>query len=144
MKDKRTSKKKYHLLCLLKGISLILPLVLLVVFRFDNYVYSKASAWSVSIGGLLAIAVIMFCAFDALHLKGFGWTLVLLLLSWFLQDLIVDVQRILLCLAIGQVASKIIGLFAAEEKERVLIERGAAANAKRNEELYQKYHGGRV
>ena len=145
MRDKKVSKRKYYLLNFLKGLSLILPLLLLVVFRFDHYVYSKKSAICLSIGGLVTVFVIMLSAFKALCLKGFGWTIILLVLSWFLQDLIVDIQWILLCLAIGQVTSKIIGFFAEEENERVTIERGAEANARRNEEVYKKYHAnGRV
>ena len=145
MRDTKISKSKYYLLSFFKGVSLILPLLLLVIFRFDHYIYSKKSVICLSIGGFTTAFVIMLTAFNVLHLKGFGWTILLFVLSWFLQDLIVDIQWILLCLALGQVASKIIDFFAQEEKERVLIERGAEANARRNEEVYKKYHGsGRV
>ena len=145
MGDKTTSKRRYYLLNLLKGVAVILPLLILVTIRHERYVYSKSSAWGLTLGGILAVFVIMLCSFNALHLKGMGWSIILLLLSWFLENLLVDIQWILLCFMIGQVLSKMIGFFACEEKERVLIERGAAASSRRNEETYKKYHGnGRV
>ena len=144
MADKVT-KKKYWTLKILQIVFAVLPLIILVAIRHERYIYSKVSAIKFSFGGLLALATIVFTLLGVLHLKGLGWAIIALALSWFLNSLIVDIQWIFLCLVIGLFISKILGLYAGEEKEKFVINKSAETTAKQMEKVVEKYHGsGRV
>ena len=144
MADK-ISKKKYYLLKFLEGFLMVLPLLILVAVRHEKYIYSTGSAISVSIGGVLIIILVACSILGALHLKGLGWSIALFVTCWFLKTLLDDVLLILLCFAIGQVMATILRFMAGNEKERVSMERNAAATAKQTERIVKKYIGnGRV
>lgn len=144
MSDKVT-KKKYWTLKILQIIFAVLPLVILVVIRRDKYIYSVASAIRFSMGGVLALLVIVFTLLNVLHVKGLGWAVICLALSYLLEGLIVDIQWIFLCLALGLFISKILGMYAAGEKEKYTINKSAETTAKQMEKVVAKYHGsGRV
>lgn len=129
MKDK-VSKKRYLLFKALEVVLAILPLVGLVLIRHEKYIYSVGSAIELSAGAVIALVIIVGTFFKKLHLSGIAWSIMLLIMSWFLRALIDDLIVILLCLTIGLIASKIAGYFAGEEKERVTIERNAKETAK--------------
>lgn len=139
-----TSKKRYWLLKSLELIATILPLCILIAIRHEKYIYSKNSAIAFSVGFFLAVFVIVLCVFEKLHLKGLGWSIVLFSISMFLENILDDIQWILLCFMMGQVTSKIIGLFAKGEDERVAIERSAKASAEKMAEAIGSYLNGRV
>ena len=134
MKD-NTSKGTYYFLKTLEVILSVLPLLILIIVRHEKYIYSTASAITISIGGVIAIVVIVLCILNQLHLGGLGWSIILFVLSWFLKNLLDDLQLILLCFMIGQVASKIVSIFSANENERVTTARTAKATAEQTAEL---------
>lgn len=147
MSDKsgKVSKKKYYLMEFLKIISAILPLLILVVIRHEKYIYSAWSAVRFSVGGIIALVVIVLTLLEKLHIKGLGWSLIGLALTWFLEKLIVDIQWIFLCFFVGMLLSTVFGICAANEKEKFTIEKTAETTAKQMETVIKKYHGsGRV
>ena len=144
MSDK-VSKKKYWVLKLLQILSAIIPLVILVAVRHERYIYSTASAIRFSIGGVLALLVIVCTTLNILHLKGLGWSIVGVALCWFLKSLIDDMLLIFLCLAVGLFVSKIIGMFVETEKENVAINKSAKKTAEQIEKAVEKVlNNGRV
>lgn len=141
----KTSKKVYWILKALEVVLAILPLLILVLVRHDKYIYSSTSVWELSAGAVVAVIVIAGTIMKKLHLNGIGWSIILLVMSWFLRALIDDLQLILLCLTIGLIFSKVAGFFAGEEKERVLIERSAKKNAEYTKAAIKELQGdGRV
>ena len=137
----KVSKKKYFLFKMLEIVLAILPLVGLVLVRHEKYIYSVGSAIELSAGAVIALVIIVGTFFKKLHLNGIAWSIMLLIMSWFLRALIDDLIVILLCLTIGLIASKIAGYFAEEESERVKMERGAIKTA---EVLQSMQNSGRV
>lgn len=143
--DKRTSKTRYWLYKALEIVTVLLPLVILILFRHDKYVYSKSSAQGLTIGGTMAVVVIVLTALGKLHLKGLGWSVLLLVMTYFLKNVLDDLLLILLCVVIGQICSRIFQYLSKMEGERVMIERNAHATAVHTEEVIKKYHkSGRV
>ena len=133
----RVSKKRYWALKCLEVLLAVLPLAVLVLIRHEKYIYSVGSAIELSVGAVMALVVIAGTFFKKLHLNGIAWSIILLIMSWFLRTLIDDLIVILICLTIGLIASKIAGYFAGEEKERVTIERAAKRNAEYTKEALQ-------
>ena len=147
MSDKsgKVSKKKYYLMEFLKVVSAILPLLILVTVRHERYIYSTWSAVRFSIGGIIALVVMVLTLLGRLHIKGLGLALIGLALTWFLEKLIVDIQWIFLCLFVGMLFSTIFGICAANEQEKFTIEKTAETTAKQMETVIKKYHkNGRV
>ncbi len=144
MKD-RTSKKIYWFLKFLEVILAVLPLAILVLIRHEKYIYSVGSAIELSMGAIIALVIIVGTLFKKLHLSGIAWSIMLLIMSWFLRALIDDLIWILLCLTIGLITSKIAGFFAGEEKERVAIERSAKKSAEYTKAAIKEYNeSGRI
>ncbi|MBQ9113912.1 MAG: hypothetical protein IJY05_03210 [Clostridia bacterium] len=144
MSDKVT-KKKYWTLKILQIVFAVLPLIILVLIRKEKYIYSVSSAIRFSLGGVLALIVIVCTLLNVLHVKGLGWAVICLALSYLLENLIADIQWIFLCLTVGLFISKILGLYAVEEKEKFIINKSAETTAKQMEKVVKKYHGsGRV
>ena len=144
MADK-TSKKRYWIFKILEIVFSVLPLLILVLIRHEKYIYSSTSAWEFSAGAIIALIVIVGTIFKKLHLNGIAWSIIFLVLSWFLRTLIDDLQLILLCLTIGLIVSKVCGFFAGEEEERVRVERSAKRNAEYTKAAIKEYHeSGRV
>ena len=141
----KVSKGKYWILKSLEIITVLLPLIILVAIRHDRYVYSKSSAQGLTVGGIMAVTVIVLTALGKLHLRGLGWSILLLVMAYFLKNILDDLLLILLCVVIGQVLSRIFQHLAKNEEERVMLEKSACASAMHTEEIIKKYHkSGRV
>lgn len=141
----KTSKRVYWILKALEVVLAVLPLFVLVLVRHEKYIYSNTSAWELSAGAVIALIVIAGTIMKKLHLSGIAWSIILLIMSWFLRALIDDLQLIFLCLTIGLIFSKAAGFLAGEEKERVQIERSAKKSAEYTKAAIQELQGdGRV
>lgn len=141
MSDKVSSKKVW-LLKTLDIVVTILPLVILVLIRHENYIYSKGSAVGFSVGAIIAVSVIVLTILDKLHLKALGVSAVGILLCYFLQNVLNDIEWILVCVLIGQIASRIVNAFLAVEKERVSIEKNAQATSRQVGSIVQNILNG--
>lgn len=142
---KKSSRARLWLFRILKMIMVILPLVILLIIRFDKYVYSKPAAQGLTIGGCMAVGVIALTALGQLKLRGLGWSILFLVMAYFLKSVLDDLLLILLCVVIGQVVSRIFELCEKHEEEQIIIERSAQASAVQTEEIIKKYHNsGRV
>lgn len=141
MSDK-VSSKKVLLLKTLDIVVTILPLVILVLIRHENYIYSKGSAVGFSVGAIIAVSVIVLTILDKLHLKALGVSAVGILLCYFLQNVLNDIEWILVCGLIGQIASRIVNAFLTVEKERVSIEKNAQATSRQVGSIVQNILNG--
>ena len=141
MSDKVSSKKVW----LLKSLDIlvtILPLVILVLIRHEKYIYSRGSAVGFSVGAVIAVSVIVLTVLDKLHLKALGASAVGILLCYFLQNVLNDIEWILICILIGQIGSRIVNAFLAVEKEKVSIEKNAQATANQVGAIMQNIFNG--
>ena len=141
MSDK-VSTKKVWILKTLDILVTILPLVVLVLIRHEKYIYSKGSAVGFSVGALIAVAVIILSILDKLHLKALGASVVGILLCYFLRNVLNDIEWILICVLIGQIASRIVNAILASEQERVSIEKNAKATSKQMASVMQSMFNG--
>ena len=141
MADK-VSSKKIWILKTLDIIVTILPLMVLVLIRHDKYIYSKGSAVGFSIGAVIAFVVVVLTILDKLHLKALGASVVGIALCYFLQNVLNDIEWILVCILIGQIASRIVNAFLVVEQERVSIEKNARATSSQVASVMQNFFNG--
>ena len=126
----KVSRAKLIWLKILDIFVTILPLIVLVIIRHEEYIYSVGSAVGFSVGAIIAIVVIVLTVLDKLHLKGLGFAAVGLALCYFLRNVLNDIEWIFLCMLIGQIASKVVKYFIKREEENVTIEKTARETSK--------------
>lgn len=144
-KEPKISSKKVWILRTLDFFLTILPLVILVIVRHEKYIYSKSSAIGFSAGAVIAFFVIVLTIFKKLHLSGLAFSIIGLALCYFLRNLINDIEWIFLCLLIGQVSSKIVGIFIRKEEESLTVKKTAKETSKQVAMVMQTFIGnGRV
>lgn len=82
----------------------VLPLVALIIFRWDAYVKSvPAGALRLTIAGAIAVVVLLFKITGHLHIKShFVWYVGLALFFWLIKSLANDLSLVFICAAIGE------------------------------------------
>ena len=144
MAEKRKKKPNYRLrLILLRIGSFIvsaLPLVILFVVRFDTYTATPAQTVKLCFGGVLALTLILLNVLKRLKFpNGFVLCVTMLILVYFLKDVLVDILLILLMETIGQLIDFLVFSFAIKKTEE---ERTAQKTAdKTTEEIKEVLDG---
>lgn len=82
----------------------VLPLVALIIFRWDAYVKSvPAGALRLTIAGVIAVVVLLFKITGHLHIKShFVWYVGLALFFWLIKSLANDLSLVFICAAVGE------------------------------------------
>lgn len=82
----------------------ILPIVLLLVFRWDTYVKSvPAGAFRLTIGGITVAVVMLFKITGHLHIPShFVWYVGLALFCWLMKAVLNDLMLVFICAAVGE------------------------------------------
>lgn len=100
-----TKKKNNTLIKLYVGSFLVsaLPLMMLVIFRWNTYVKSvPAGAIRLSIAGIIAAVVLLFKITGHLHIKShFVWYVGFALFFWLIKSVANDLSLVFICAAIG-------------------------------------------
>ena len=106
-----------------------LPLVLLVIFRWNAYVKSvPAGAVRLTLAGIIAAVVLLFKITGHLHIKShFVWYVGLALFCWLIKAVLGDMMLVFVCAAIGEGLDEI---FLQTAIKKVLKERDMNEQAK--------------
>lgn len=139
-------KKKLYSLYIASFLVSVIPLVLVVAFNWDHYTKTRLSTWSLTIGGLMALALLGLKAIGKMpKIASSPVKLgILLLVTCLLEPLIMDLKLFLLALFVGAVLDSIFFVGRIKKlKDEIYIDKTSTATANKIEQVL-KNHTGRV
>lgn len=143
-------KKRIILMQMLSFLVSILPLLITVVLRWDNYIQKPSDAVKLSIGGIVIIVLIFLKAIGKLRMpqKRVIIYSFMLVMCYLLSTILNDITFLIFMATIGEVLDLVICQpILNKAKEQLVLEKNADATTNRMKKemknLLDEYSGGR-
>lgn len=121
------TKKLFRLYCFSFVVS-ILPIVILLIVKWDDYVKSvPAGGLKLTIAGIIASVVLLFKVTGHLNIKShFVWYVGLALFFWLIKSMANDLSLVFVCAAVGDGVDEIFFQTAIKkERQRIAMDKQA-------------------
>ena len=146
MKTKRQLKRRLRLLYVCSFLFTLAPVLTVVIINWKSYVETPAQAFKLTVGGVLAAAILLFAVLGKLKIpSGVVCCAVVFMLAFLLESVLDDLKILSGALLLGMVIDYIFFKRAIRAtNEQLLVDRAADATAERVEAILNNYIGGRV